>query len=307
MTAVALPEARRRSQEARREAWTFYLCVAPWIIGFIVFTAGPMVASAWFSVTKWNFISSPQFNGLKNYGDVFKDPLFYKSLANTAYYSFGTVPLELVFGLIVALIMNNNLKGIHLFRTIYYLPAVISGVAAVLLWRWIFDPHYGMLNQVLRLVGIRGPTWIYSPDWVIPAFIIMNLWGVGGYMILYLAGLQGVPTELYEAANIDGAGRLRRLWNITVPMISPVIFFNAVMGVINSFQVFTSGYIMTDGGPNNASLFYVLYLYRQAFRFFNAGYGSALAWVLFIIILALTALVFRGSSAFVYYEGSITK
>lgn len=307
MSLLAPAQRKRVSPEARREALTFYFCITPWVIGFILFTAGPMIASAWFSFTKWNFISTPRFNGLANYVYALKDPLFTKSLVNTAYYSFGSVPLELIFGLLVALVMNNNLKGINIFRSIYYLPAVMSGVAVVLLWRWVFDPKFGMLNQVLKLFGIKGPTWIYSPQWVIPAFIIMTLWGVGGYMILYLAGLQGVPTEMYEAASIDGAGRMRRLWSITLPMISPVIFFNLVMGIIGSFQVFTSSFIMTNGGPNNASLFYVLYLYRQAFQYFNAGYGSALAWILFIIIMLLTALVFRGSALWVYYEGSVAK
>jgi multiple sugar transport system permease protein len=303
-TLAAGIQPRKVSKERRTEAFTFYLTVAPWVVGFILFTLGPMVASAWYGFNKWNFISPPQFIGLNNYAQAFKDPLFVKSLANTAYFSFGSVPLELAFGLLVALVMNNNLKGINLFRSIYYLPAVMSGVAVVLLWRWVFDPKYGMINQVLALVGIKGPTWIYSPQWVIPAFILMTLWGVGGYMILYLAGLQGVPTELYEAADIDGAGKLRRLVSITLPMISPVIFFNLVMGVIGSFQVFTSSFIMTNGGPANASLFYVLYLYRQAFQYFNAGYGSALAWILFLVIMAMTAVVFRGSALWVYYEGS---
>lgn len=304
MAVPLAPLAGGPSKERRREALTFYLTVSPWVVGFVLFTLGPMVASAWYSFNKWNFISPMEFTGLDNYVQAFKDPLFVKSLVNTAYFSFGSVPLELAFGLLVALVMNNNLRGINLFRSIYYLPAVMSGVAVVLLWRWVFDPKYGMINQVLRLVGIKGPTWIYSPQWVIPAFIIMTLWGVGGYMVLYLAGLQGVPTELYEAASIDGAGRVRRLVNITLPMISPVIFFNLVMGIIGSFQVFTSSFIMTNGGPANASLFYVLYLYRQAFQYFNAGYGSALAWILFIIIMVLTALVFRGSALWVYYEGS---
>ncbi|MHB0877757.1 MAG: carbohydrate ABC transporter permease [Anaerolineae bacterium] len=303
-TLAAGIETGKVSKERRREALTFYLTVSPWVLGFVLFTLGPMLASAWYSFNKWNFISPPEFIGLSNYGQAFGDPLFVKSLVNTAYFSLGSVPLELAFGLLVALVMNNNLKGINAFRSIYYLPAVMSGVAVVLLWRWVFDPKYGMLNQVLALIGIKGPTWIYSPQWVIPAFIVMTLWGVGGYMVLYLAGLQGVPTELYEAANIDGAGRLRRLFNITLPMISPVIFFNLVMGIIGSFQVFTSSYIMTAGGPANASLFYVLYLYRQAFQYFNAGYGSALAWILFIVIMGMTALVFRGSALWVYYEGS---
>lgn len=292
---------------AIREALTFYFCVSPWVLGFVLFTAGPMIASVWFGLTDWNFISPPSFIGVGNYVELINDPLFVKSLANTAYYTFASVPLGLIGGLLVALLMNQNLPGITVFRTIYYLPSVVSGVAVAMLWKWIFDPNYGMLNETLKLVGIRGPQWIYSMQWVIPSFVIMSLWGVGGAMIIYLAGLQGVPTELYEAASLDGAGPWRKLWTITIPMISPVIFFNLIMGVIGSFQIFTSSLIMTQGGPNNASLFYVLYLYRNAFDYFDAGYASSLAWVLFIIIILFTFLTFRSSALWVYYEGSVKK
>ncbi|MGQ9682554.1 MAG: carbohydrate ABC transporter permease [Anaerolineae bacterium] len=292
---------------AGREAVTFYICVLPWVITFIVFTAGPMIYSLFLSFTNWNFLSSPAFVGFENYARLFSDPLFSKSLANTAYYTFGSVPLITFVGLLVAILMNQKVWGITVFRTIYYIPAVAPVVAAAMLFRWVFDPNYGMLNQTLRLVGIRGPQWIYSMEWAIPSFILMSLWGVGGYMIIYLAGLQGVPTELYEAASIDGAGTLRKFFNVTIPMISPVIFFTLVSEIIGSFQVFTAALVMTNGGPNNASLFYVLYLYRNAFSYFKAGYGSALAWVLFVIIMAFTALVFRSGSAWVYYEGSLTK
>ena len=192
---------------AGREAVTFYFCVLPWVITFIVFTAGPMVYSLFLSFTNWNFLSSPAFVGLENYARLFSDPLFSKSLANTAFYTFGSVPLITFVGLLVAILMNQKVPGIAVFRTVYYLPAVVPTVAAAMLFRWVFDPNYGMLNQALRLVGIRGPQWIYSMEWAIPSFILMSLWGVGGYMIIYLAGLQGVPTELYEAASIDGAGR----------------------------------------------------------------------------------------------------
>ena len=290
-----------------REAVTFYVSILPWIFGFLVFTAGPMVASLWYSITDWNFISPASFIGIDNYMSLFSDPLFAKSLWNTAYYTFVSVPLGLAGGLLVALLMNQTLPGITVFRTIYYLPAVVSGVAVAMLWKWIFDPNYGMLNQALAWIGIAGPQWIYSPDWVIPSFVIMSLWSVGGAMIIYLAGLQGVPTELYEAASLDGAGALRRFWNVTIPMISPVIFYNLVMGIIGSFQIFTSSLIMTKGGPNNASLFYVLYLYRHAFNYFSAGYASSLAWILFVIIMFFSLLVFRSSALWVYYEGSAKK
>lgn len=289
---------------ASREAAFFYLCVSPWIVGFILFTAGPMLASILISLTSWDFISSPTYVGLSNYQAMLNDELFFKSLKVTTTYTLLSVPLGLAGGLLIALLMNQNLKGITIFRTIYYLPSVIAGVAVALLWQWIFNPNYGMINGILSLVGIDGPKWIYTEDWVIPAFVIMSLWGVGASMIIYLAALQSVPTELYEAAALDGAGAARRFQSITLPMISPVIFFNLIIGIINSFQIFTSVYIMTQGGPNNGSLFFVLYIYRHAFQYFNIGYASALAWVLFIVIMLFTLFIFRFSKAWVYYEGA---
>jgi len=233
--------------------------------------------------------------------------LFFKSIQVTTMYTLLSVPLGLAGGLLIALLMNQNLKGITVFRTIYYLPSVIAGVAVALLWQWIFNPNYGLINGMLSLVGIEGPKWIYTEDWVIPAYVIMSLWGVGASMIIYLAALQSVPTELYEAAALDGAGAIRRFQSITLPLISPVVFFNLIIGIINSFQIFTSVYIMTQGGPNNGSLFFVLYIYRHAFEYFNTGYASALAWVLFIIIMLFTLFVFKFSKAWVYYEGATAK
>ncbi|CAN5602555.1 sugar ABC transporter permease [soil metagenome] len=289
---------------AGQEAAFFYLCVSPWIVGFILFTAGPMLASILISLTNWDFISPPTYVGLGNYQAMLNDELFFKSLKVTTTYTLLSVPLGLAGGLLIALLMNQNLKGITVFRTIYYLPSVIAGVAVALLWQWIFNPNYGLINGVLSLIGIDGPKWIYTEDWVIPAFVIMSLWGVGASMIIYLAALQSVPTELYEAAALDGAGAIRRFQSITLPMISPVIFFNLIIGIINSFQIFTSVYIMTQGGPNNGSLFFVLYIYRHAFEYFNTGYASALAWVLFIVIMLFTLFIFRFSKAWVYYEGA---
>jgi len=292
---------------AGREALFFYICVSPVLIGFLAFTAGPMVASLIISLTKWNFISKMNFVGLKNYSDMLADELFWKSLKVTAFYTFLSVPLGLIAGLATALLMNAALRGIKVFRTIYYLPSVISGVAVALLWQWIFNPNFGMINGILRLVGIQGPKWIYSEDWVVPAFVLMSLWSAGSSMMIYLAALQGVPTELYEAASLDGADALGRFRAITWPMISPVTFFNLVMGIIGSFQIFTSVYVMTQGGPNNASLFFLLYIYRHAFQYFNAGYASALAWFLFVIIVGFTVLVFRTSRSWVYYEGEVVR
>ncbi len=285
-----------------RENLWFYFFIMPWLLGFALFTAGPMIASVAISFMRWEMLLPPQWVGALNWSGMVKDPLFWLSLRVTLWYTLLSVPTGLVASFALALLMNARVRGINLFRTIYYLPSVVSGVAVALLWAWILNPKFGLINYLLRFVGIAGPQWLFSKQWVIPAFTIMSLWGVGGGMMIYLAGLQSIPTDLYEAASIDGAGRWRKLWHVTLPMMSPVILFNLVMGMIGSMQVFTQGYVMTQGGPNNASLFYVLYLYRNAFQYFQMGYASALAWVLFAIIAALTALIFRGSQDRVYYQ-----
>jgi multiple sugar transport system permease protein len=232
-----------------------------------------------------------------------RDPLFWQSLKVTILYTVVYVPLELVGGLILALIMNQPLQFRGLLRTIYYLPSVLPGVAFVILWMWILHPDVGLINTLLSYVGITGPRWLVDPDWALPALLIMSLWGLGRSMVIYLASLQGIPRHLYEAAAIDGAGRWQSFWGITLPLLTPTIFFNLVLSIISTFQTFTSAYVSTDGGPLDSTLFYVLYLFRQAFQYFNMGYASALAWVLFLIILGLTLLVVRSSERWVYYEG----
>ncbi len=279
---------------------------SPWITGFVCFTLGPMIASLVLSFTEWDLLSPPQFVGLANYHRMFvDDPLVLHSLRVTLNYCVGAVPLHLILGFSLAMLLNTGVKGLPVFRTVYYLPAVLSGVAVAMLWRWIFSPEYGLLNGFLAAVGVEGPNWLLDERWVIPAFVIMSLWGVGGSMVIYLAGLQGIPTALYEAAMMDGANALERTLHITLPMMSPVIFFQLVMGIINAMKVFTSAFIMTNGGPANASLFYMLYLYRQSFQYFKMGYASAMAWLFFIIVVLLTLLVFRSSSTWVYYEGEL--
>jgi len=306
MATTAQPVVRWK-KPAFREASFFYLCVSPWIIGFIVFTAGPLIASILISFTRWDFLSPSVFIGLKNYQDTLNDELFFKSFQVTTVYTLLSVPLGLIGGLAVAWLMNQKLRGIAIFRTFLYLPSVIAGVAVALLWQWIFNPNYGLINAMLALIGIHGPNWIYAEDWVIPSYVIMSLWNVGAPMIIYLAALQSVPTEIYEASAIDGANALRKFWSITLPLISPVILLNLIIGIINSFQIFTSVYIMTQGGPNNGSLFFVLYIYRHAFQYFNIGYASALAWILFIVIMIFTLIIFRTSRSWVYYEGGAAK
>jgi multiple sugar transport system permease protein len=213
----------------------------------------------------------------------------------------------MTFGFLIALLMNQSVKLIALWRTIYYLPAVVSGVAVAMLWLWVFNPDVGLLNRFLATFGITGIGWLSSTKWALPALIIMSLWNVGGGMVIYLAGLQGIPTDLYEAAHIDGASAWRRFWRITIPMMTPVLFFQLIMGIIGTLQVFTNAFVMTQGGPSNATLFYVLYLYQNAFSFMKMGYASALAWILFLIILALTLVTFWSSNRWVYYEAEERK
>lgn len=304
MTSAAVRVRKRVSRARLLENGYFYLFLAPWIIGFVAFQIGPILASLGLSFTEWEIISRPKFIGLENWRRVFQDPLFWQALKVTAIYTAGAVPLGLVASLALALLLNANVRGMALFRTICYLPSVTSGVAVALLWIWIFTPDFGLLNYALRLFGINGPRWLFDPNWVLPAFILMSLWGVGGSMLIYLSGLQSIPTILYEAVEIDGANKWQKLRHVTVPMLTPVIFFNLIMGVIGSLQVFTSSFIMTNGGPGYASLFYVLYLYRCAFQFFRMGYAASLAWILLIVIAALTFVLFR-TSGWVYYESAI--
>ena len=279
-----------------------YIFISPWIIGFLIFTAGALVGSFGISLTKWSMIGTPEFIGLGNFDYMINDKFFWQSLKVTLYYLLN-VPLNLMIGLLLAILLNQKIRGMSVFRTVFYLPSVTAGVAVSLLWMWIFNPRFGVINVMLSKIGIAGPSWLGSETWAMPALIIMSIWGVGGSMLIYLGALQGIPTHLYEAATLDGAGAWRKFLNITLPMVTPVLLLNMIMGVIVSFQVFTQAFIMTEGGPNYATLFYVLYLYQQAFQWFNMGYASALAWVLFVIILFFTFIIFRTSSRWVYYEG----
>ena len=294
------------SQRAREEI-AGYVCISPWIVGFAVFTAGTMLFSLGLVFCKTDLLTGFKFIGVDNVTKMVVDPLFQKSLLVTSYYSFATVPLSLAIGLVVALGLNQGLWGQGLWRSLYYLPSITSGIAVSMLWLWMFNPDAGLINQALRSIGIDGPRWLYSEQWAVPAFIIMGTWGAGGNMLLYLAGLQSIPTHLYEAAKIDGANVWHAFRHITIPMLSPTIFFNLIMGIIDSFQVFTQALVMTEGGPNNATLTIMLYLYRKGFQQFKFGYASAIAWALFCIILVLTMLVLRGSALWVYYEGEVRK
>ncbi|MHA1834456.1 MAG: carbohydrate ABC transporter permease [Candidatus Baldrarchaeia archaeon] len=285
----------------RREEIEFYIFILPWLIGFIWFYVGPVISSILISFTEWSIFSKPTWIGINNYREIFHDPLFYKSMINTAYYTFTSVPLKTILSLIIAILLNQKLRGISIYRTCYFLPSVTAGVATAILFLWLFDPTYGLFNYFLSLLGISGPTWLGSIEWAMPALIIMSLWNIATNIIMYLAGLQSIPEHFYEAAELDGANRLQQFRFLTLPLISPTTFLVIVTSFIYSFQVFLQTYVMTNGGPGNATLTYVLYLYRNAFHWMRMGYASALSWILFIIILLLTLIQFKLSKHWVHY------
>lgn len=285
------------------EAITGYVCALPWILGISLFIVGPMVASVIFSLMDYSMLLPSRFIGFDNYRNLlFHDLLAWKALYNTFYMTVFGVPLRLIFALILALLLNQNVKGITVFRTLFYVPTVVPQVATALLWMWILNPQMGIVNHLLGLVGVKGPMWLASEIWSKPALILMSLWGVGGNMVIYLAGLQNIPQHLYDAAAVDGANGWQRFWSITLPMLSPTIFFTFVMGIIGALQTFTEAYVMTQGGPMDSTLFYVYHLFNMAFRDFRMGYASALAWFLFLLVFAATVLNMRVSQQWVYYE-----
>ncbi len=288
----------------KKEALFGYLFILPWIIGFLALRLGPMITSLVLSFTEYTILSPPTFIGLRNFIEMFaRDASFWDALRVTLSYAVFAVPIGMAISLTIALLLNQKIPGVTLWRTVYYLPSVVSGVAVAMLWFWLFHSRFGLINLGLGLLGIQGPAWLGDPNWALWALILMSFWGIGGGMVINLAGLQGIPTELYESASIDGANAWHRFWNVTIPMMSPVLFFNLVMGVIETFQYFTNAFIMTNGGPGRSTLFYNLYLYQNAFRYYKMGYASALAWVMFLIILVLTLLIFKSSPYWVYYEG----
>lgn len=282
------------------------LFTSPAILGFILFTLGPMIASLALSLTDYNvFKEQTAFVGIENYAKLFsgEDELFYQSLGITFYFVVLRVPAVILISFVVALLLNLNVKGRSVFRTIIYLPSIVPAVASAMIWMWLLNPDLGLANSALRWLHLPTGNWLYSEGSVIPSVVLTTLWGIGGTVIIFLAGLSGIPKSYYEAIEVDGGGWYTKLRHITIPMITPTIFFNTIMAIIGSFQVFNEAYILTQGGPNNRSLFYVFYLWRTAFRDTEMGYASALAWVLFIIILFFTFIVFKTSKSWVYYEG----
>jgi multiple sugar transport system permease protein len=291
------------SKAIRLNLFKGLLFISPWVIGFLAFTVIPFALSIYYSLTDYDIVSAPKWAGLRNFTDLMHDPLFWKSLKNTMFYTIFAVPLSIVIGVCIALLLNMKIRGMGIYRTIFYLPSIVPIVASSILWLWLFDPQYGIINSTLYLFGIEGPGWLVDPQWSKPALIVMSLWGVGGAMIIYLAGLQDIPQEMYESAEIDGCKWWQKIFYITLPMITPVIFFNLIMGMVGSFQYFTEAYIITQGGPNDSTLFYSLYLYKNGFNYFHMGYASAMAWILFAVILVATLLVFKSSARWVYYGG----
>lgn len=310
-----------------REAIAGYLFIMPWLLGFVFLMGGPILFSLGLSFTEWNPVEGTgaiRFVGLGNFKQMLSDTTFMKAASNTLIYTFVSVPLSMAGAILVALLMNLKIRGIAFFRTVFYLPTVAAGAASAFLWFFIYQADYGLLNYSLKTLGhvinfflnlvvpvefsIRGPQWLADPNWVMTAYIIMSLWSVGSGMIIYLAGLQGIPEQLYEAADIDGASTWQQFLNVTLPMLSPVIFFNLILTIVGSFQIFTQAFVLSggDGSPANASMFYVLYIYQQAFKFFHYGYASALAWLLFIVIMTATLIQFK-FSGWVYYEGELKK
>ena len=292
-----------RTSLARREAVTFYLAISPWLIGFLLFTLGPMLLSLYVSFTDWDLLTSPVWNEFENYRQMLDDNRFLQAMKVTVLYTLVYVPLDMIGGLALALLVRARLRGISIFRTIYYLPTVFSGVAFVVVWMWMLNPRGGLINLILAQFGIVGPRWLLDPDLALWSLIMMSFWGWGRSMVIFLAGLQTIPGELYEAAAIDGAGSFRQFTFITLPLLTPTIFFNLVLSVIFTFQTFTSAFVATDGGPLDATLFLVLYIYKQAFQFFNMGYAAAIAWILFIVIMIFTLLLVRSQRFWVFYLG----
>ncbi|MDX1935183.1 MAG: sugar ABC transporter permease [Capsulimonadales bacterium] len=287
----------------KREMRLGLLFVAPWLIGFLLFTVYPVLATLYLSFTDYRVLAPPRWIGWDNYRELLADTeTFWPSLFNTLYL-FLELPAALILGILIALLLDRNLRGMAWYRTVFYLPSIVPVLANAMLWLWLLNPEYGLINSGLRALHLPAPAWLASPIWSKPALILMDLWAVGGSMIIYLAALQGVPSSLYEAASLDGASGFAKFVNVTLPGISPVIFFNLIMGVIGTFQYFTQTFVMTRGGPDKSTLFYALYLYQNAFQYFRMGTACAMAWLLFLLTLAATLFVFTSSARWVYYEG----
>lgn len=276
----------------------------PALLGFFIFALGPFVASFFLGLTNWKIGEPEKFIGFSNYTHMFTgDAIFWKSLYVTVYYALFSIPVGIVLAFFVAILLNQKVKGLSIFRTIYYIPVIVPSVASILLWLWLFNPTYGLLNSILQLVGLPPSQWISSEGTAIPSLVLMSTWGIGNTVVIFLAGLQGIPAHLFDAVEVDGGGAWSKFLHVTIPSMTPTIFFNLIMSIVGAFQTFNQAYIMTNGGPNYSTEFYIFYLFQQAFSYGDMGYACALAWILFIIIMILSIVVFRTSSYWVYYEG----
>jgi multiple sugar transport system permease protein len=279
------------------------LFISPWIVGLLWFYLYPFIASLYYSFHNATAFGSGAFIGFRNYEVMVRDPLFWKSLANTIYFTSGSLGLGTLLALSLALLLPKNVRGATVYRTIFYLPTVVPFTAISVIWIWILHPQYGLLNHLLERLGMEGPGWLSDPTWAMPGLVLVSAWSIGNMMVIYLAAMMEIPAELYEAAKLDGASAWQRLIRITIPMLTPVILFNFIIGLINGFQYFVQPYVMTNGGPADATLVYSLYLYRNAFQFFRMGYASAMGWILFLLILAVTAILLRSARKWVHYRG----
>lgn len=294
-----------KKKKVPKETLLGVLFTLPATLGFLILTLIPMIASLFFSFTDYGIFNDPKFIGFQNYIDIFSetDLYFLKSLKATAYYTVLNVPATILFSFALAMLLNSNIKFRALLRTVYYLPSIVPAVATSMIWLWMLNPDFGLVNSLLSKLGLPTSLWLFSEKTVIPTIVMIGLWGTGGTMVIFLAGLQGIPRQYYEAIEVDGGTWFHKLFKITIPLMTPTILFNTIMAIIGSFQVFTQAYIMTGGGPSDASLFYVFYLFREGFQRSRMGYASALAWILFIIILVFTVLIMKTQKNWVYYEG----
>ena len=293
-----------RKRRIRSDTMWGWICVAPAVLGFLVWDVGPMVASFILALTDWKVTGQTSWLGFDNFQRIFtEDDLFRRSARVTVTYAVVSVPLQIILAFLLALLLNERLKGLPVFRTIFYLPATVPLVASSVLWLWMFNPDFGLFNTILSNLGLPEQNWIYASDTALPSLILMSLWGIGPMMIIFLAGLTAIPQHLYEAVSLDGGNVLHRLWNVTIPMITPTLFFNLVLSVIGALQTFVQAYVITSGGPNNATLFYGLYLYRNAFEFGELGYAAALGVIQFVVIAILTVIIFSTSNRWVHYGG----
>jgi len=310
-SAISVPNQKtnRMSKVTRRNLTYGLLFISPWIIGFSVFTLYPMIASLYYSFTNYDILTPVKFVGLQNFIDMFQNKLFQTAIYNTVYFAIFSIPISIVVSIMIAMLLNTNVRGMAFYRTVFFLPSIVPAVAAGLLWVWILNPQFGLANAILKMFGLPALGWLSDPTWAKPSLILMGLWAVGGSMVIYLAALQDVPKELYEACDLDGANGWQRTWAVTIPLITPTIFFDLVLGIIGTFQYFTTVYVVTQGqgGPMDSTLMYGLLLYRNAFSYLKMGYASAMAWFLFSVVLFITLIIFKSSGRWVFYQGDVKK